>query len=134
MGSGKILSASEHVAGYCKPSSLDGGVPTPDSFRIDDNGISVNHLEWFDKQDLDAAILGLQKFNCEREDFETRRTGKIAGFVVGRIRSTGADVVIDRRPSNPSHALIQNISDSALEFKAKLLRLIEFVRPAWPPT
>ena len=143
MKRGERLPASDHVAGYCNLSSLDDeGRPTTDSFRIDEDGVSVDHLEWFDREDLSVAKAELQKFKkrqryAEVNPFRTRRSGKFAIMVVEKIETTGAEVVADCIPDDPAHALIQGIPgqgnrDAELQFKATLAALVECVFPAWP--
>lgn len=140
------LCTLHHVAGYCKPSSLDGDQPTPQSFRIDPDGISVNHLEWFDENDVATALLGLQQWKLRQENFTTRVNGRFAIWIVGRIEEvTGAVVVEDPIEdtaralcSDPSHSLIQEIpghgdDDAERVFKARLLQAVRCVRPALPP-
>ncbi len=138
------LPATHHVARYCNLSSLDGGWPTTKSFRLDPAGISVNHLEWFDEDDLAAAMLGLQNWKLKQENFTTRVSGRFALMPVGDVtKCTGAAVVRDpiedtERPlrSDPSHSLIRRNCgdiDEEREFKTRLLQAVQSVHPARPP-
>ena len=138
------LPATHHVAGYCNQSSLDGDWPTTKSFRLDPDGISANHLEWFDEDDLEAAMLGLQKWKLKQENFTTRVSGRFAVMPVGDVvECTGAVVVADpiedtEHPlrSDPSHSLIQpspGDDDAERVFKTRLLQAVQSVHPAWPP-
>ena len=118
-------------------------MPTIDSFRIDPDGISVDHVEWFERTDFAVAILKLQKFKkeqrfAETNRFTTSRSGKFAILLVGKVGRTGAEVVEKPIPDNPAHALIQRIPnqgnpDAERRFKTSLLAAIESVHPAWPP-
>lgn len=138
------LPATHHVAGYCNQSSLDDGWPTPMSFRLDPDGVSCDHLEWFDQDDLAAAILGLQNWKLKQENFTTRVSGRFAVMPVGDIvECTGAEVVEDpiddpEHPlcSDPSHALIQpgpGDDDAQRDFKTRLLQAVQSVHHARPP-
>ena len=138
------IPATHHVAGYCNHSSLDDdGCPTTLSFRLDTNGVSGNHVEWFDQDDLAAAMLGLQKWKLKQKNFTTRVSGRFAVMPVGDIiECTGAVVVEDPIEnaecplcSDPSHVLIQpspDDEDAKRDFKTRLLQAVQTVHPARP--
>ncbi len=135
------LPATHHVAGYCNKSSLDGDWPTTKSFRVDSDGVSVNHLERFDADDPAAAMLGLQNWKLGQPNFQTRASGRFAVLPVGDIvECTGAAVIADpiEHPEHPdpSHALIQRSpgdGDDERAFKTCLLQAVQSVHPALPP-
>ena len=120
MGSGKRLPDEDHVARYCSGGRLDGERPLPNAFG-DNNGISVNHLEWFDQADVSSNVRELQKHKLQQRNFTTRRTGRFAVLTVGDVHRVGPEVVADPACDDPSHALIRRGATDQVRVRLALL-------------
>ena len=106
------LPDEHHVARYCKPSSVEDGLPSAEAFTLkrDEEYLSVNWLEYFNAPDISAAVERVREaFRNKR--YQVRRN---AGFAVLNVETakhavhnaTEATPAIKHLPArnDPSHS------------------------------
>ncbi len=95
---------------YCKPSSVEDGMPTEDAFLIrpDEEYLSVNLMPG--GLGVEAGLAQVRRILAKKR-FGTNQNGRLVAFNAGRIiqylrESRGMDVRIEYKPSpgDPTHA------------------------------
>ena len=68
-----------HVARYCKPSSVEDGLPSAEAFTLkqDEEYLSVNWLEYFNAPDLTAAVERVREA-FRNKSYQVRRNARFA--------------------------------------------------------
>ena len=98
------------LARYCKPSSVEGGMPTEDAFLIrpDEEYLSVNVMPG--GLGAEAGLAQVRRILAKKR-YRTRQNGRLAVFNAGRIiqhlrEYGGVNVRIEHKPSpdDPNHA------------------------------
>lgn len=107
------LSDSDHFARYCKPSTVDNGFPTGNSFKIrpkKDDSLSVNWLEYFKQEDVCKNLEEVREI-FKIKNFTLRKNGRFAVLNVGYCKreiklAYNIDIDIKQMPDmiDPSHA------------------------------
>ena len=104
------VSSLRLLARYCKPSSVEDGMPTEDAFliRLDEEYLSVNVLPG--DRGVEDGLEQIRRILAKKE-FGTSRNGLLVVCNAGRIirylrESGGVDVRIEHKPSpyDPTHA------------------------------
>jgi hypothetical protein len=116
---GDHIPRTDHVAIHCQPTDFEvspsgqRGDLKPDAFRVDEDGISSNWLEFYNgsfAERLEEAAKMLARMRC------VRRTHRCGVMNVGHIEDTGVATEktvtvihdpIDKPRANPGHALIK---------------------------
>ena len=105
------LPDADHVARYCRPSTVAGGMPTTGAFtlRAEEDYLSVNWLEYFGAADVRTAVQ-LTGAAVARQ-LELRANGRLAVLNVGAARhaiahDAGSGLRIEHMPTDadPSHS------------------------------
>jgi len=111
---GQVIPDSDHVARYCKPSSVEGGQVQATAFmrRDGEEYLSVNWLEDLSCSDRRSEVRALQ--DLYSRTLSVRTTARIAILNVGAFRTKVAQESPDMRwlrvlhepiiPEDPSHA------------------------------
>lgn len=135
------LPDEDHVARYCKPSTVDGhGIPLSAAFRLKQNEeyLSVNWLEYFGASELSGAVEGIRQA-FRNKDYQVRPNARFAVLNVGAAtsalrESTGTKPGIKHLPfrKDPSHAGIFADTSDHLAIAVELAALVtsENVYPA----
>lgn len=117
---GQVVPDSDHVARYCKASTVDGGEVQATAFMLRDGEeyLSVNWLEDLNCSDRPSELRALQNLYSRKLSVGT--TARIAMLNVGAFRTKVAQESPDMRwlrvlhepivPEDPSHAGIFGIS------------------------
>ena len=117
---GQAVPDSDHVARYCRPSTMQNGEISPTAFMVRETEqyLSVNWLEQLKRSDRASQISGLQKLYLKKFN-RVSASARIAILNVGTLRSKVADESPDRRllrvvhepeePDDPSHSGIYEI-------------------------
>ena len=102
----------EHdVARYCKPSSVEDGLPSAEAFTLkqDKEYLSVNWLEYFNAPDLTAAVERIREA-FRNKSYQVRRNARFAVLNVEAAKhavhkATGSMPAIKHLPTrdDPSH-------------------------------
>lgn len=104
-----------HFARYCRPDTVENGLPTGRSFEIrpeKEKGISVNWLEYFRQED---ACKNLEKVRevLKRKNFKLSKKGRFTILGVGYCKrkiklAHKIDISIKHTPNkkDPSHSTI----------------------------
>ena len=73
------LPDEHHVARYCKPSSVEDGLPSAEAFTLkqDEEYLSVNWLEYFNAPDLTAAVERVREA-FRNKSYQVRRNARFA--------------------------------------------------------
>lgn len=130
---GDPLPDTDHVARYCKPSSVDEqGMPMASAFqpRSGEQHLSVNWLEHGGTRDIEAAMQQVRSGLVSRR-YRLRGNGRFAALNVGSAKTTvrqalGHSLNIDHLPhdDDQSHAGIHGYASDdlavAVEFTAML--------------
>ena len=136
---GDVIPSADHLALHCQPSAFlerdASGNPTglnTDAFRVDEDGISTNWLE-YEGGDYQACFLK----TCEllkRVRTVKKKSHRIGIMCVGQIEATGQAVgkavqavhdPLDAPPPNPGHALVVGIQPDDRELLQALTLLVE---------
>ena len=137
------LPDSDHVACYCKPSSVDEhGMPMASAFqlRVGERHLSVNWLEHTGSPIVEAAMEHIRSVFRSR-GYGLRPNGRFAVLNVGMTKDAvrqglGQSLRIDHLPldDDQSHAGIhgQTSDDFAVAVELKALLSAEAVHPAVP--
>ena len=130
---GTPLPDGDHVARYCKPSSVrPDGRPFALAFRIRENEdyLSVNWLEYFQSPDVPAAVQHIRQA-FRNKGFRLGRRGLFAVLEVGAAKSAvdegfGRSLRFEYAPSrdDPSHAAIYGYGFSDIAVAAELAALV----------
>jgi hypothetical protein len=118
---GQEVPDSDHVARYCKPSTLEGDEVQATAFmlRAGEEYISVNWLENLNYPDRDSEIRSLQSLYSRK--LNVGSAARIAILNVGTFRAKVTNESPDMRqlhvlhepllPEDPSHSGIYGVSD-----------------------
>lgn len=139
---GAALPDNDHVARYCKPSTVDQGMPLVGAFQLrsGESYLSVNWLEHGDTRDIAAAMRTVRDKFLGR-GYGLRRNGRFAVLNVGSAKNAvsqalGHSLNIDHMPrdDDQSHAGIQGYQPDNLAVALELKMLItrSAVHPAMP--
>ena len=140
---GDPLPDDDHVARYCKPSSVDEqGMPMASAFQLrsGEQHLSVNWLEHGGTRDVEAAMQQVRSGFVSR-GYRLRGNGRFAVLNVGSAKTTvrqalGHSLSIDHLPleDDQSHAGIHGYSsdDLAVAVELKALLSTDAVHPAVP--
>jgi hypothetical protein len=115
---GQAIPDSDHVARYCKASTIEDGEVLPTAFmmREADEYLSVNWLENLGRSDRASQMRDLQELYARK--LRVRANARIAILNVGTVRSKVERDSQDRRvlrvlhdpePDDPSHSGIYDI-------------------------
>ena len=122
----------DHVSRYCKPSSVDDGIPTSSAFlpRQGEEYLSVNWLEFFGEPTLGAAVERIREVFSEK-GYRVSRNGRFATLNVGEAKTaveeaTGRALSIDYLPldDDQSHAGIRGYTSDDLAIAVELANLV----------
>ena len=96
MASGDHLPLEDHVARYCKPRTIQDGVPGSTAFELREGEphLSVNWLEFFGQNDREAHI-GYVCRSFIDKGYQLSRNGRFAVLNVGESKhkiKTGAEI------------------------------------------
>ncbi|MEW6380761.1 MAG: hypothetical protein AB1611_14290 [bacterium] len=126
------LSHSEHIARYCKPTSLtEDKLPTWSSFclRSGELSLSVNWLEFLDPNNRDTAIEKLRQIFTKKFTGGVSANAKLAVLNVGETithvsNENGRLLKVFQEPldNDPSHCGIHNLP--ATEEEAMLIGML----------
>ena len=138
---GDPLPNHDHVARYCKPSSVDEhGMPMASAFQLrsGEQHLSVNWLEYGGTRDVEAAMPRLRTGFLTR-GYRLRGGGRFAVLSVGLTKTAvrqalGHSLRIDHLPldDDPSHSGIHGYTsdDFAVAVELKALLSTDAVHPA----
>lgn len=139
---GAPLPDGDHIARYCKPSSMrPDGLPFALAFRIreGEDYLSVNWLDYFQSPDLPAAVQHIREV-FRNKGFRLGRRGAFVVLGVGRAKTRvqeelGHSLRFEHAPSrdDPSHAAIYGYGFSDTAVAAELAALIG-PRDVYPAT
>jgi hypothetical protein len=116
---GQVIPDSDHVARYCKASSIEDGEILATAFMVREGEeyLSVNWLEDLKRSDRASQVRDLQKLFATK--LKVRAAARIAILNVGALRAKVQRESTDRRllpvlhepiiPDDPSHAGIYEI-------------------------
>ena len=140
---GDSIPDEDHVARYCKPSSVDEqGMPLASAFQLrsGEQHLSVNWLEHGGTRDVDGGMRTV-RFGFVNRGYRLRGNGRFAVLNVGTAKTTvrqalGHSLSIDHLPldDDQSHAGIHGYKsdDLAVAVELKALLSTEAVHPAVP--
>ena len=139
---GADLPDKDHVARYCKPSTVDQGMPLVAAFQLrsGEEYLSVNWLEHSGTRNIAAAMRAVSAGFLGR-GYGLSRSGRFAVLNVGSAKQAvfealGHSLSIDHMPSeaDQSHAGIHGYPPDDLAVAAELAMLIarSAVHPAIP--
>lgn len=96
---GAAIPDENHVARYCKPSSLDDGQPTVAAFllRPDETYLSVNWLEFLPGASTAARLVALRAAIASTLAMSPKKSGRYAVLHVGTTRREVHERSNDRR-------------------------------------
>jgi hypothetical protein len=126
------LPDDDHISRYCKPSTVDDGIPMFTAFipRQDEDHLSVNWLEYFGETELNAAVERVREV-FHSKGFTLRPNGRFAVLNVEAARTAvheavGRTLNIDHLPlsDDPSHSGILGYSSEDLAVAVELAALI----------
>ena len=138
---GDPLPDDDHVARYCKPSSVGAnGLPLASAFqlRASESSLSVNWLEALDATSTEAAIGHVRALFLAR-GIGLRVNGRFAVLNVGTAKADVRDVLglslsveHEPLPVDPSHAAISGLPVDDLAVAVELTTLVsqEDIYPA----
>ena len=126
------LPDGDHVARYCKPSTVDErGYPLANAFalRAGEDHLSVNWLEYFDPHP-EVAIHQVRE-TLRAKGFELRPNGRFALLDVAAVKTTvkrslGLRLHVNHLPHehDPSHAGVLGYTDADLMVAAEIRSLV----------
>ena len=130
---GDPLPDDDHVARYCKPSSVGAnGLPLASAFRLraSEDSLSVNWLEALGAASTDAAVGRVRALFVAR-GFGLRANGRFAVLNVGAAKAVvrvelGQSLRIEHDPllDDPSHAAISGFPADDLAVAVELTTLV----------
>lgn len=131
---GELLPDADHVARYCKPSTVDNtGVPTAAAFkpRSGEDYLSVNWLEYSGAPTTAVAVQHVRDA-FHNKGYRLRSSGRFAVLNVGTARdhvseALGKQLRIDHQPldDDPSHAGIHDYGADDLAVAVELKSLVD---------
>ena len=126
------LSDNDHVSRYCKPSTVEHGIPMPAAFlpRPNEEYLSVNWLEFFGEPALDAAVDSVRSVFAQKS-YRVAPNGRFAVLNIGAAKtaayeSVGRALRIDYLPlsDDQSHAGILGYTSDDLAVAIELAALV----------
>ena len=89
MSKGLELPNEHHVSRYCRPGTVQNGMPLVGAFKLKDTEehLSVNWLEYFELDTKDANLSKARQALIEKE-YTIRKGGRFAVLNVGLARNT----------------------------------------------
>ncbi len=126
------LPDEDHVSRYCKPSTVDNGMPMSAAFmpRPGEEYLSVNWLEYFGEPTLDSAI-GRIRTAFSEKGYRVARNGRFAVLNVDSVKRAvpediGVALSINHIPfdDDHSHAGIIGYSSNDLAIAVELVALL----------
>ena len=131
---GDLLPDADHVARYCKPSTVDGnGLPTAAAFkpRNIEQYLSVNWLEYFETRDVAVGVQHVRDA-FRNKGFTIRAGGRFAVINVGTAKGVvhqvfGKQLRIDHQPldDDQSHAGVHGYAADDLAVAVELKALVD---------
>lgn len=128
---GDPLPDQDHISRYCRPSTIDQGLPQPGAFmpRAGEDYLSVNWLEHFEVPNLPAAVDRMR--TAVAQSLDLRPNGRFVVLNVGEAkraasRDAGFSLRIEHAPteSDASHAAIFGIDAHPVQIVTELIALI----------
>ena len=126
------LPDEDHVSRYCKPSTVEHGMPMSAAFmpRPSEEYLSVNWLEYFGKPTLDSAIDKVRAVFSEK-GYRVARNGRFAALNVGAVKGAvptdiGITLSINHIPfdDDQSHVGILGYTSNDLAVAVELVALL----------
>ena len=130
--SDRTIPDRDHLSRYCKPSTVDDGLPTASAFELrpGEDHLSVNWLEYFAAPDVATAVHLVQGAFHDKA-YRLRPGGRFAVFPCGAAKiavgdGTGRPVRIEHLPlaEDPSHAGVFGYASDDFEVAVELAALI----------
>ena len=127
-----LLPDDDHVSRYCRPSTVEYGIPTTAAFlpRSGEEYLSVNWLEYFGEPTLVTAVERIRAVFSEK-GYRVSRNGRFAVLNIGDAKTaveeaTGRAVNFDYLPldDDPSHAGIRGYTADDLAIAVELAALL----------
>ena len=121
----------DHVSRYCKPSTVNNGVPLATAFTPRENEpyLSVNWLEYFHEASPSAAMKRVREA-FDDKNYQVRRNGMFAVLNVGAVKAIAFDTIqmhlgIEHMPlaDDPSHCGIKGYTCTDLAVAAAIATL-----------
>ena len=126
------LPDNDHVSRYCKPSTVERGIPLSAAFmpKRGEDYLSVNWLEYFGEPALDTAIDRVRQVFRDK-NYQMRPRGRFAVLKVGDVKTAALESVrhtldIDHLPlsDDQSHAGIRGYGSEDLAVAVELAALV----------
>ena len=126
------LSDNDHISRYCKPSTVEHGIPMPAAFlpRPNEEYLSVNWLEYFSEPTLDAAVDEVRRVFSQK-GYRIVPNGRFAVLNIGAVKTASLDNVgrilsIDHLPlsNDQSHAGLLGYTSDDLAVAIELAALV----------
>lgn len=138
--SDRTIPDDDHLSRYCKPSTVDDGLPTASAFELrpGEDHLSVNWLEYFRTPELATAIQ-LVRGAFQDKAYRLRPGGRFAVFRCGVAKlavgdGTGSLLSIEHLPlaDDPSHAGVFGYGVDDFEVAVELAAVVrrQDVHPA----
>ena len=138
--SDRTIPDDDHLSRYCKPSTVDDGLPTASAFELrpGEDHLSVNWIEYFGVPDV-AAAMHLVRGAFHDKTYRLRPGGRFAVFRCGAAKiavgdRTGSPLSIEQRPlaDDPSHAGVSGYGVDDFEVAVELAAIVrrQDVHPA----
>ena len=130
--SDRTIPDDDHLSRYCKPSTVDDGLPTASAFELrpGEDHLSVNWLEYFGVPDV-AAAMRLVRGAFHDKAYRLRPGGRFAVLRCGAARlavgdGTGPLLSIDHLPlaDDPSHAGVFGYGVDDFEVAVELAAIV----------
>ena len=127
---GDPLPDQDHISRYCRPSTIDQGLPQPGAFmpRPGEDYLSVNWLEHFGAPTLPAAVDRMR--TAVAQSLDLRPNGRFVVLNVGEgkraaFRDAGVSLRIEHTPteSDASHTAIFGIDAHPVQIATELIAL-----------
>ena len=126
------LSDNDHVSRYCKPSTVEHGIPMPAAFlpRPNEEYLSVNWFEFFGEPTLCAAVDRVRRVFAQK-GYDVVPNGRFAVLNIGAAKTAAYENVgralrIDHLPlgDDHSHAGILGYTSNDLAVATELAALV----------
>lgn len=130
--SDRAIPDHDHLSRYCKPSTIDDGLPTASAFELrpGEDHLSVSWLEYFGAHDVATAIQ-LVRGAFHDKSYRLRPGGRFAVFRCGTARiavsdGTESPLSIEHLPlvDDPSHAGVFGYAVDDFEVAVELAALV----------
>lgn len=137
----KIIPDSDHVARYCKPSTIDGDEIQATAFflRPEEPDLSVNWLEFFKLKSREKEISEIQKI-YSRKFKKVSSNARIAVLNVGETKikvlesEDKRNLKFKHNPlqEDPSHSSIYDMRPNAEEIAELILSVVDHKNHVYP--